>query len=92
LLRFVLFLGWVSLVFQRPFFLLATGLRFFLSLSAAAVFSAELFLVLCLWSCHHHHRSQVFAIQQVVLECVLDFQLLLSSELQVLLFVLDLWC
>jgi hypothetical protein len=38
-------------------------LRFFLSLSAAAVFSAKLFLVLHLWSRHHHHRSHVFAVQ-----------------------------
>jgi hypothetical protein len=71
LLRFVLLLGWVSLVFRRPFFLLATVLRIFLSLFVAAVFSVELFLVLCLWSRHHHHhRFQVFAVQQVVLECV----------------------
>jgi ABC-type methionine transport system permease subunit len=51
--------------------LLATVLRIFLSLFVAAVFSVELFLVLCLWSRHHHHhRFQVFAVQQVVLECV----------------------
>jgi hypothetical protein len=70
LLRFVLLLGWVSLVFRRPFFLLATVLRIFLYLFVATVFSVELFLVLCLWSRHHHHRFQVFAVQQVVLECV----------------------
>jgi hypothetical protein len=32
----------------------------------------------------------VFVVQQVVLECALLSQLLLSSELQVLLFVIDL--
>jgi hypothetical protein len=32
----------------------------------------------------------VFAVQEVVLECVLLFQLLPSSELKLLLFVLDL--
>jgi hypothetical protein len=63
LLRFVLLLGWVSLAFQRPFFLLAIGLRIFLSFSAAAVSSAKLFLVLCLWSRHHHHRSHVFVVR-----------------------------
>jgi hypothetical protein len=34
----------------------------------------------------------VFAVQQVVLECVLSSQLLPSSELQALLSALDLWC
>jgi hypothetical protein len=55
--------GWAVLTSQRSFFLPANGLQNFLSLSATAVSSTELFLVLCLWSRHHHHRSQVFAIQ-----------------------------
>jgi hypothetical protein len=75
--------------------LLATDLRIFLSLFAAVVSSIELFPVPCLWCHHHHHRrrrSDAFAIQKVVLECVLSSQLLPSSELQVLISVLDLWC
>jgi hypothetical protein len=55
--------GWAVLASQRSFFLPAIDLRVFLSLSAAAVSSAELFLVLCLWSRHRHHRSHEFAIQ-----------------------------
>jgi hypothetical protein len=41
----------------------AIDLQIFLSLSAVVVFSAELILVLCLWSHHHHLRSHVSAIQ-----------------------------
>jgi hypothetical protein len=63
LLQFVLSPDWVFLAFQRPFFLLAIGSQTFLFLSAVAVFSAELFLVLCLWSRHHHHRLHVFVVQ-----------------------------
>jgi hypothetical protein len=48
LFRFVLLLGWVVLTFRRFFFLLATDLRIFLSLSAATVSSTELFSVPCL--------------------------------------------
>jgi hypothetical protein len=71
----------VVLSFQRFFFSLATDLRIFPCQFAAAVSSVGLFVVPCLW-CHHHHQcSHVFAIQQVVLECVLSSQLLLSSEL-----------
>jgi hypothetical protein len=79
----------VVLTFQRFFFLLATNSRIFLCLSAAAVFFAELFQVSCLW-CHHHQRSQMFAVQQVILGCELSSQLLPSSELRVLLSALDL--
>jgi hypothetical protein len=57
------FPDWVSLAFQRPFFFLAIGSRTFLSPFAAAVSFAELFLVLCLWSRHHHHRFHVFVVQ-----------------------------
>jgi hypothetical protein len=67
LLQFVLLLGWVSLAFRRPFFSLAIGLRIFLSLSAAAVSSAELFLVLYLWSRHHHRRSHVLLFSRLFL-------------------------
>jgi hypothetical protein len=46
--------------------MLAVGSQIFLFLSAAAVFSAEHFLVLCLWSrCrrhHHHHHFHVFVV------------------------------
>jgi hypothetical protein len=92
LFRFVLLLCSVVLAFQRFFFSLAADLRIFLCLSAAAVSSAELFLVPCLW-CHHHHQcSHVFAVQQVVLECVLSSQLMPSSVLQALLSALDLRC
>jgi hypothetical protein len=63
LLQFVLLPGWAVLASQRSFFLPAIGLRIFLSLSAAIVSSAELFLVLCLWSRHYHHRSHAFAVQ-----------------------------
>jgi hypothetical protein len=53
----------VVLAFQRFFFSLATNLRIFLCLSTAAVSSAELFPVPCLW-CHHHHQClHVLAIQ-----------------------------
>jgi hypothetical protein len=46
--QFALLPDWASPAFQRPFFLPAVGSQFFLFLSTAAVFSAELFLVLCL--------------------------------------------
>jgi hypothetical protein len=42
--------------------LLAIGLRIFLSLSAAAVSSAELSQVPYLLSHHHHHYSPAFAV------------------------------
>jgi hypothetical protein len=53
--QFILLPDWVFLPFHRPFFFLAVGSQFFLFLSAAIVFSAERFLVFCLWSRHHHH-------------------------------------
>jgi hypothetical protein len=34
-----------------------------LFLSVAAVFSAELFLILYLWFRHHHHHFHVFVVQ-----------------------------
>jgi ABC-type transport system involved in cytochrome c biogenesis permease component len=65
--QFALLLDWDFLAFQRPFFLLAVGSQIFLFLSAAAIFSAELFLVLCLWSRHHHrhhhHHFHAFVVQ-----------------------------
>jgi hypothetical protein len=60
--------------------LLAVGSQNFLFLSAVAVFSAELFLVLYVWPRHHHHhyhRFHGFVVLQVVLECVLSSQVLL---------------
>jgi hypothetical protein len=64
--QFALLLDWAFLAFLRPFFMLAVGSQIFLFLSAAAVFSAEHFLVLCLWSrCrrhHHHHHFHVFVV------------------------------
>jgi hypothetical protein len=49
--------------FSEAFLFACNWLAFFLSLSAAAVSSVELFLVLYLWSRHHHYRSHVFVVQ-----------------------------
>jgi hypothetical protein len=76
LFQFVLLLGWVVLIFQRSFSLLAIGLQIFLSLSAAAVSSVELSPVPCLWCLHHHQHSHVFAVQKAVLECDVVFSAL----------------
>jgi hypothetical protein len=62
LFRFVLLICSVVLTFQRFFFSLATDLRIFPCLSAAAISSIELFLVPCLRCHHHHQRSHVFAV------------------------------
>jgi hypothetical protein len=76
LFQFVLLLGWVVLIFQRYFSLLAIGLQIFLSLSAAAVSSVELSPVPCLWCRHRHQHSHAFAVQKVVLECDVVFSAL----------------
>jgi hypothetical protein len=77
--------------FSEAFFLLAIGSHIFLFLSATAVFFAELFLVLCLSPCrHHHHHFLEFAVLEIVLGCVLFFGLLPFGGPQVLLFIPDL--
>jgi hypothetical protein len=75
--------------FSEAFLFACSLFVIFFSLSATAVFSAELFLVLCLLPRrhHHHHCFHEFVDLQVVLECLLSFQLLLFGEPQVLLFV-----
>jgi hypothetical protein len=63
LLQFVLLPDWVFLAFQRPFFFPAIGLWIFLFLSAVAVFSAKLFLVLYLWFPHHDNHFHLSVVQ-----------------------------